>query len=41
MLTVINKLLRTKKFNVAMRLIYEMGKILVELIKYYGKNNKK
>lgn len=30
-----------KKFNVAMSLIYEMGKILGGLIKYYGKNNKK
>ena len=30
-----------KKFNVAMELIYEIGKILGGLIKYYAKNNKK
>ena len=30
-----------KKFKVAMELIYEIGKILGGLIKYYGKNNKK
>lgn len=30
-----------KKFNVAMNLIYEIGKILGGLIKYYAKNNKK
>ena len=29
-----------KKFNVAMELIYEIGKILGGLIKYYAKNNK-
>ena len=28
-----------KKFNVAMELIYEIGKILGGLIKYYAKNN--
>ena len=28
-----------KKFNVAMNLIYEIGKILGGLIKYYEKNN--
>ena len=28
-----------KKFNVAMNLIYEIGKILGGLIKYYAKNN--
>ena len=28
-----------KKFNVAMGLIYEIGKILGGLIKYYAKNN--
>ncbi len=28
-----------KKFRVAMELIYEIGKILGGLIKYYGKNN--
>lgn len=30
-----------KKFNIAMSLIYEIGKILGGLIKYYAKNNKK
>ena len=30
-----------KKFNIAMNLIYEIGKILGGLIKYYAKNNKK
>ena len=30
-----------KKFNVAMNLIYEIGKILGGLIKYYAKNNQK
>ena len=30
-----------KKFKVSMEKIYEMGKILGGLIKYYGKNNKK
>ena len=30
-----------KKFKVAMELIYEVGKILGGLIKYYAKNNKK
>lgn len=30
-----------KKFNVAMEQIYEIGKILGGLIKYYAKNNKK
>ncbi len=29
-----------KKFNVVMELIYEIGKILGGLIKYYAKNNK-
>ena len=29
-----------KKFNVAMGLIYEIGKIIGGLTKYYGKNNK-
>ena len=28
-----------KKFRVAMEFIYEIGKILGGLIKYYGKNN--
>ena len=31
---------RTKKFEVAIGLIYEMGKIIGGLIKYYVKNNK-
>ena len=30
-----------KKFKVAMELIYEIGKIVGGLIKYYAKNNKK
>ena len=30
-----------KKFNTAMEKIYEIGKILGGLIKYYAKNNKK
>lgn len=30
-----------KKFNIAMGKIYEIGKILGGLIKYYAKNNKK
>ena len=30
-----------KKFKIAMELIYEIGKILGGLIKYYAKNNKK
>ena len=29
-----------KKFEYAMGLIYEMGKIIGGLVKYYGKNNK-
>ena len=29
-----------KKFDVSMRLIYEMGKIIGGLTKYYAKNNK-
>ena len=36
-----NKWIDDKKFNVAMGLIYELGKILGGLIKYYAKNNKK
>ena len=36
-----NKWIDKKKFNVAMGLIYEIGKILGGLIKYYVKNNKK
>ena len=30
-----------KKFKIAIELIYEIGKILGGLIKYYAKNNKK
>lgn len=30
-----------KKFNIAMEKIYEMGKILGGLLKYYAKDNKK
>ena len=30
-----------KKFKFSMELIYEIGKILGEIIKYYAKNNKK
>ena len=30
-----------KKFKIAMKLIYEIGKIVGGLIKYYAKNNKK
>ena len=29
-----------KKFNISMELIYEIGKILGGLVKYYAKNNK-
>ena len=36
-----NKWIDKKKFDVAMRLIYEIGKILGGLIKYYAKNIKK
>ena len=36
-----NKWMDDKKFNVAMEQIYEIGKILGGLIKYYGKNLKK
>ena len=35
------KWIDVKKFNVAMEQIYEIGKILGGLIKYYAKNNKK
>ena len=31
----------TKKFNVAMNLIYEIGRIIGGLTKYYAKNNSK
>ena len=30
-----------KKFNIAMGKIYELGKVLGGLVKYYAKNNKK
>ena len=36
-----NKWIDKKKFNTAMGLIYEIGKILGGLIKFYAKNNKK
>ena len=36
-----DKWIDKKKFNTAMGLIYEIGKILGGLIKYYAKNNKK
>ena len=36
-----NRWIDNKKFEVAMGQIYELGKILGGLIKYYGKNNKK
>ena len=36
-----NKWIDEKKFKVAIELIYEIGKIVGGLIKYYAKNNKK
>lgn len=36
-----NKWIDDKKFKVASDLIYELGKIIGGLLKYYGKNNKK
>lgn len=36
-----NKWIDNKKFNVAMELIYEQGKIIGGLLKYYGKMAKK
>lgn len=36
-----NRWIDEKKFKIAMELIYEIGKIVGGLIKYYGKNNKK
>ena len=36
-----NRWIDEKKFNVAMEQIYEIGKIIGGLIKYYGKNFKK
>lgn len=36
-----NRWIDEKKFNYVIELIYEMGKIIGGLVKYYGKNNKK
>ena len=36
-----NRWIDTKKFDIAMGKIYEIGKIIGGLLKYYGKNNKK
>lgn len=36
-----NKWIDEKKFNYVMDTIYEMGKIVGGLVKYYAKNNKK
>ena len=36
-----NKWIDEKKYRVSMELLYEIGKILGGLIKYYAKNNKK
>ena len=36
-----NQWIDEKKFKVAMEQIYEIGKILGELIKYYAKNDAK
>ena len=36
-----NRWIDEHKFKVSMDLIYEMGKIVGGLVKYYGKNNKK
>ena len=36
-----NRWIDEKKFKVAIELIYEIGRIVGGLIKYYGKNNKK
>ena len=36
-----NKWIDNKKFQISMNLIYEIGKILGGLIKYYAKDNKK
>ena len=36
-----NKWIDEKKYKVSMELLYEIGKILGGLIKYYAKNNKK
>ena len=37
----LNKWIDSKKFQIAIEQIYEIGKILGGLIKYYAKNNKK
>ena len=36
-----NKWIDKKRFNIAMEMVYEIGKILGGLIKFYAKNNKK
>lgn len=36
-----NKWIDEKKFKIASDLIYELGKIIGGLLKYYGKNIKK
>ena len=36
-----NKWIDQKKFNYIIEMIYELGKIIGGLLKYYGKNNKK
>lgn len=36
-----NRMIDERKFNVAMAMIYEIGKVLGGLIKFYGKDNKK
>ena len=36
-----NRWIDDKKFDYAISLIYELGKIIGGLLKYYGKNNKK
>lgn len=36
-----NRLIDEKKFIIAMNQVYEIGKVLGGLIKYYGKDNKK
>ena len=35
-----NQWIDKKRFEYAMSLIYELGKIIGGLVKYYGKNNK-
>ena len=36
-----NKWIDERRFNYVIELIYEMGKIIGGLVKYYGKNYKK